>query len=75
MAKRDYYQELKDKGLSDKEIAENYVFPIERTEEERKEDARILSEYRAKRRAEMTEQEKKELEEFAEKLRKQDEED
>lgn len=48
--KRDHYQELKKQGLTDEEIAEAFVLPVERTEEEKKEDNRILKEYIEKNR-------------------------
>jgi len=50
--KRDYYQELKKQGLTDKEIAESFILPVELSDEEKKEDLKILREYIEKSRNE-----------------------
>jgi len=43
--RRNYYQELKISGLTDEEIAESFIFSIERNKEEKKEDENLLKEY------------------------------
>jgi hypothetical protein len=66
------YEELKARGLSDAEIAESFVFPGDwLTENERKEAAEALGKFREEHQANMTEQEKEEIEEFVKKLKNQ----
>ena len=69
---KDYYQILKSQGLSDKEIAENFVIPIKRTKKQKKEDNKILMKFVNEKRALMTDEEKKMARELQQKFQKED---
>jgi hypothetical protein len=44
--KTDYYELLKKQGLTDAEIADAYILPMELTKEEEEENRRLLTQYR-----------------------------
>lgn len=44
--KTDYYQKLKNEGLTDEEIADAYILPMDLTDEEIIENQRLLTQYR-----------------------------
>jgi len=71
------YDELKAKGYTDEDIAESFIFPAERTPEQDAQWAKELNDFREKRWAAMTEEErekeKKQINDLAEKFRKEDE--
>jgi hypothetical protein len=66
------YEKLKDQGLTDIEIADAFVLPSELTEEERKESDEQLKKELAKRRANMTQEDKDEAERLRQKFIKED---
>lgn len=67
------YNQLKAEGYTDEEIADGYVFPVERTPEEEAQWAKELNEHRKKIWDAMSDEQKREINEYAEKLRKEDE--
>lgn len=48
MSNQEIYNKLKSEGLSDKEIAESYVFPIELTPDEKEQALKDFREFREK---------------------------
>jgi hypothetical protein len=61
-------------GKTNDEIDESFISPPNRTPEEEAQWSKELNEHRKKVQAAMTDEERKQMNEFAEKLRKQDEE-
>lgn len=78
MKNESVYDKLKKEGYTDEDIAESFIFPRERTEEEEKQWAAELNAHRKKYWNSLSEEERiklrKELNELAEKFRKEDEE-
>lgn len=68
----DVYDELKKQGLTDEEIADAIVFPVELTPEEQKEADEILRQHLTEHRKHMSQKTKDELEELRQKLIKKD---
>ncbi len=66
------YDKLKKQGLTDEDIAEAFLFPVEMTSEEKKESDAELRKELAKRRANMTQEDKDEGERLRQKFLKED---
>ena len=67
------YNRLKKMGYTDEEIAESFIFPSDEviTEEQQEEFRKALAEFRKKSRENMTDEERNELNEFIDRIKKE----
>jgi len=67
------YNRLKKMGYTDEEIAESFIFPSDEviTEEQQEEFRKALVEFRKKSRENMTDEERNDLNEFIDRIKKE----